>query len=36
MQNTLNKSAEAVQKQQNAQGNAVSLKQQVAAQWMDL
>lgn len=32
MQNTLNKSAEAVQKQQNAQGNAVSLKQQVAAQ----
>lgn len=32
MQNTLNKSAEAVQKQQNAQGNAASLKQQVAAQ----
>lgn len=32
MQNTLNKSAEAVQKQQNAQGNASSLKQQVAAQ----
>ena len=32
MQNTLNKSAEAVQKQQNAQDNAVSLKQQVAAQ----
>lgn len=32
MQNTLNKSAEAVQKQQNAQGNATSLKQQVAAQ----
>lgn len=32
MQNTLNKSAEAVQKQQNAQGNAATLKQQVAAQ----
>lgn len=32
MQNTLNKSSEAVQKQQNAQGNAASLKQQVAAQ----
>ena len=32
MQNTLNKSAEAVQKQQNAQGNAASLKQQVAVQ----
>lgn len=32
MQNTLNKSAEAVQKQQNAQGNAAILKQQVAAQ----
>ena len=32
MQKTLNKSAEAVQKQQNAQGNAASLKQQVAAQ----
>lgn len=32
MQNTLNKSAEAVQKQQNAQGNAASLKQQVVAQ----
>ena len=32
MQNTLNKSAEAVQKQQNAQDNAASLKQQVAAQ----
>ena len=32
MQNTLNKSAEAVQKQQNAQGNPASLKQQVAAQ----
>ena len=32
MQNTLNKSTEAVQKQQNAQGNAASLKQQVAAQ----
>ena len=32
MQNTLNKSAESVQKQQNAQGNAASLKQQVAAQ----
>ena len=32
MQNTLNKSAEAVQKQQKAQGNAASLKQQVAAQ----
>ena len=32
MQNTLNKSAEAVQKQQNAQGNAASLEQQVAAQ----
>lgn len=31
MQNTLNKSAEAVQKQQNAQGNAATLKQQVAA-----
>ena len=32
MQNTLNKSAKAVQKQQNAQGNAATLKQQVAAQ----
>lgn len=32
MQNTLNKSAEAVQKQQNAQRNAATLKQQVAAQ----
>ena len=32
MQNTLNKSAESVQKQQNAQGNAATLKQQVAAQ----
>ena len=32
MQNTLNKSAEAVQKQQNAQGNAATLKRQVAAQ----
>lgn len=32
MQNTLNKSAEAVQKQQNAQGNAAILKQQVVAQ----
>ena len=32
MQNTLNKSAEAVQKQQKAQGNAATLKQQVAAQ----
>ena len=32
MHNTLNKSAEAVQKQQNAQGNAATLKQQVAAQ----
>lgn len=32
MQNTLNKSAEAVQKQQNAQGNAATLKQQVAVQ----
>ena len=32
MQNTLNKSAEAVQKQKNAQGNAASLEQQVAAQ----
>lgn len=32
MQNTLNKSAEAVQKQQNAQENAATLKQQVAAQ----
>lgn len=32
MQNTLNKSAEAVQKQQNAAGDAASLKQQVAAQ----
>ena len=32
MQNTLSKSAEAVQKQQNAQGNAATLKQQVAAQ----
>ena len=32
MQNTLNKSAEAVQKQKNAQGNAATLKQQVAAQ----
>ena len=29
MQNTLNKSAEAVQKQQNAQGNAATLKQQM-------
>lgn len=32
MQNTLNKSAEAVQKQQNAAGDVASLKQQVAAQ----
>ncbi len=32
MQNTLNKSAEAVQKQQNAAGDVSSLKQQVAAQ----
>lgn len=32
MQNTLNKSAEAVQKQQNAAGDAANLKQQVAAQ----
>ena len=32
MKNTLNKSAEAVQKQQNAAGDAASLKQQVAAQ----
>ena len=32
MQNTLNKSAEAVQKQRNAQGNAATLKRQVAAQ----
>lgn len=32
MQNTLNKSDEAVQKQQNAAGDVASLKQQVAAQ----
>ena len=32
MQNTLNKSDKAVQKQKDAQGNAASLKQQVAAQ----
>lgn len=32
MKNTLNKSAEAVQKQQNAAGDVTSLKQQVAAQ----
>ena len=32
MKNTLNKSAEAVQKQQNAANDAASLKQQVAAQ----
>ena len=32
MENTLNKSAEAVQKQQNAKGDAANLKQQVAAQ----
>ena len=32
MKNTLNKSAKAVQKQKDAQGNAASLKQQVAAQ----
>lgn len=32
MQNTLNKSAEAVQKQQNAAGDVANLKQQVAAQ----
>lgn len=32
MKNTLNKSAEAVQKQQNAAGDVASLKQQVAAQ----
>ncbi|MBU5479897.1 efflux RND transporter periplasmic adaptor subunit [Blautia sp. MSJ-19] len=32
MQNTLNKSAEAVQKQQDAKGDVASLKQQVSAQ----
>ena len=32
MQNSINKSDQAVQKQKNAQGNAVTLKQQVAAQ----